>query len=177
MIVLIGESASGKTTLEKELSKRGYDRIVSYTTRPIRERDNEVDGVDYHFISEKQFLSLMRTGFFAECTNYNDWYYGIAKEDCLDNSVVVVEPYGFRQLQKLEGLNIQSFYIKTSWQTRLKRMIDRGDNLMEMFRRVVSDMGVFQGIDNEVSHVVDNDFYGDSNSINRALEQILTLIK
>lgn len=154
MIILIGESASGKSTIEKELVKKGYKKIISYTTRPIRK--NEIDGIDYHYISVDEFKNKLSNGFFAENTIYNDWYYGIAKQDCVDDAVVVVEPHGFRQLIKLEDLHIISFYIKVDERERLIRMVKRGDNLLEVFRRIFSDQGVFQFIDKEVDYVVDN---------------------
>ena len=46
MIILVGESASGKSSIEKYLvDNYGYNKIISYTTREPREGD--VDGVDY----------------------------------------------------------------------------------------------------------------------------------
>ena len=170
MIILIGESASGKSTIEKELVKNGLNKIVSYTTRAMREE--EVDGIDYHFISKVRFLSLLdEHNFFAEYTIYNGWYYGIAHEDCLDNSVCVVEPHGFRQLLKIPNLHIKSFYIKVPERVRLKRMVDRGDNLMEVFRRIFSDQGLFQFIDKEVDYVVNNI------AINDCLQEVLNKIE
>ena len=168
MIVILGESGSGKSYIEKELCKNGYDRIISYTTRPIRE--NEIDGVDYHFVSESYFRFLKEDNFFAESTQYNSWYYGIAKKDCLDNKIVVVEPYGFRQLKSIDDLNITSFYIKVPEHERAKRMIDRKDNLLEVFRRLFSDQGVFLGVENEVDYIVNNENF-------QGLEQILNILK
>ena len=100
MIVIIGESAAGKSSIEKALVEHGYNQIISYTTRP--KRINEVEDVDYHYISEQDFLNKLKNGFFAEHTLYNNWYYGIAKEDCIDDSIAVVEPFGFRQLKWLK---------------------------------------------------------------------------
>jgi len=169
MIILVGESASGKSTIEKQLVKNGLNKIVSYTTRPMR--DGEKDQVDYNFISEKLFLDLLDQGIFAEYTVYNGWYYGIAHEDCLDNSVVVVEPHGYRQLKKIKDLHIKSFYIQVPERVRLKRMVDRGDNLLEVFRRIFSDQGLFQFIDKEVDYVVNNI------AINDCLQEVLNKIK
>ena len=170
IIVLIGESASGKSTIEKMLVKKGFNKIVSYTTRPIR--PNETDGVDYHYISKEEFLNKLQNGFFAEYTIYNSWYYGIAIPDCKDDSVVVVEPHGFRQLKKIERLNIISFYIKVDERERLIRMVKRGDNLLEVFRRIFSDQGVFQFIDQEVDYVIDN-----NKNINDSVNEIIELIE
>ena len=170
IIILIGESASGKSTIEKELVKRGFNKIVSYTTRPIRK--DEIDGIDYHYISEEEFLNKLHEGFFAEYTIYNSWYYGIAIPDCKNDSVVVVEPHGFSQLKKIEGLNIISFYIKVDERTRLIRMVERGDNLLEVFRRIFSDQGVFQFIADEVDYVIDN-----NSNINTAVDEIIYLLE
>ncbi len=168
MVVILGQSASGKSHIEKELTKIGYEKITSYTTRPIRE--GEVDGIDYHYISLDEFHQLKSDGFFAEHTIYNGWYYGIAHEDCLDNRVVVVEPYGLRQLKQFDNLNIQSFYIQVDERERAVRMIKRGDNLLEVFRRIFSDQGVFQGVENEVDYIIDNNFF-------EGLKTVLSIIK
>ena len=168
MIVIIGESAAGKSSIEKALVEHGYNQIISYTTRP--KRINEVEDVDYHYISEQDFLNKLKNGFFAEHTLYNNWYYGIAKEDCIDDSIAVVEPFGFRQLKAIEGLNIKSFYIKADERERLVRMVKRGDNLLEIFRRIFSDQGVFQGINREVNYVIDNSDGKLDNAVNNILQ-------
>ena len=170
IIILIGESASGKSTIEKELVKRGLNKIISYTTRPIRK--DETDGIDYHYITKDEFLDKLHGKFFAEFTIYNEWYYGIAVEDCIDNAVVVVEPHGFRQLKNLDYINTISFYIQVNERERLIRMVKRGDNLLEVFRRIFSDQGVFQFIANEVDYVIDN----NSNiNINDVVDEIIRL--
>ena len=91
MIILVGESASGKSSIEKELvNKHGYKKIVLYTTR--QPRNDEEDGIDYNFISKKTFTCLKDIGFFAETGKYNGWWYGTAKEDCTNNKVVILPP-------------------------------------------------------------------------------------
>jgi len=155
MITLIGHSASGKSVCEKELEKRGYHRIISYTTRPMR--TGETQDIEYHFISEVDFINKLQSRFFAEKTKYRGWFYGIAAMDCIDNAIAVVEPIGFRSLQKIEYLNIKSFFLKVSERTRLIRMAQRGDEINEIFRRLYSDQGSFACIDEEVDYVVENE--------------------
>jgi guanylate kinase len=172
MIIIIGCSGSGKSTIEKELVKLGYNNIVSYTTRPIRA--NETNHKDYHFIDDKEFHQLLSDEFFGEHTNYNSWNYGIAKKDFQSNAIAVVEPYGFRQIKnisKQDKFPILSLFIDVPERVRLKRMVDRGDNLMEIFRRIFSDQGVFQGLQEEVDYVIDND-----RDINKTISEILLCI-
>lgn len=162
MIVLVGESGSGKSSIEKYLVHNyGYEKIVTYTTRPMR--DGEVDGVDYHFIDRSQFRRLKLQGFFAETAEYNGWYYGTAKKDCYGDKIAVLTPHGMRQIKKVEDIYVKSFYINVPRRDRLIKILQRGDNIEEAYRRSLSDVGQFDGIKDEVDFVIDN--YGYEKSI------------
>lgn len=155
IIVLVGESASGKTTIQKRLAQLGYKPIVTYTTRPKREK--EIAGIDYHFISNDEFNLLKEQGYFAETATYNNWQYGSAKKDFLSNekSIIVLNPQGLRQVKKNPNFDITSFYLKVSRRERLIRQLLRGDNIDEAVRRNYSDIGLFSGIEDEVDYVID----------------------
>ena len=153
---------------------------MSYTTRQPRE--GEVDGVDYHYVSVEQFKSLKEQGFFAESAVYNNWYYGIAKEDCTDDKVAVLTPHGLRQVSKIDGINITSFYINVPRRDRLIRILQRGDDIEESYRRNVSDVGQFDGIEDEVDYVINNEGYNKSieemsEAVVNAMYPILKLLK
>lgn len=158
LIVLIGESASGKTTIESALAETElYEKAISDTTRP--KRSGEVDGQDYNFVSDDEFLSGLENDLYAEHTEYNGWFYGIRDSELRSKDkhiVVVLNPHGFRQIKEIKDLDILSFHISVDWRTRAKRLINRGDDMMEIFRRIISDTDVFQGIDKEVDFVIDN---------------------
>ena len=53
LLILSSPSGAGKTTLTKKIQQKyqNFKISVSHTTRPPR--DNEVDGVDYHFVTKK----------------------------------------------------------------------------------------------------------------------------
>ena len=160
MICLIGESASGKSTIQDILCSDEYGlfkKLVTYTTRPPR--PNEEYGVHYYFVTEKDFIEKEESGFFAESASYRDWHYGTAKKDCTDDKVAVVTPHGFRQLKKNKDLSITSFYIKVPRKDRLMKNLERGDNIEEAYRRNLSDVGMFDGIEDEVDFVIENPHY------------------
>ena len=60
MVVVSSPSGVGKTTLTKKIQQK-YETFkisVSHTTRSPR--SNEIDGVDYHFITDKKFKELVK---------------------------------------------------------------------------------------------------------------------
>jgi len=171
VIIIIGCSASGKSTIEKKLTEKGYNRIISYTSRPIRK--NEINDIDYHFVTEEEFVKKLSQGFFVEDTVYNSWHYGIAEDDCKNDAIAVVETYGYRQLKANKDLHIISFFIDVEERERVGRMMKRGDNVMESFRRIISDQGAFSGIHREVDYVIPN----PDGDVNLAVERILEILK
>lgn len=170
MLVLVGGSASGKSTIEKILcNEYGYKKVVSYTTRSPRE--GEVDGIDYHYISNEEFQSKWENGFFAEVGQYNGWYYGSAKEDCTNEKIAVLTPHGLRQLERMPDIDIISIFIDVPRRDRLVKILQRNDNIEEAKRRDASDVGQFDGIEDEVDHVIKNPGYRDNpNSMARQVD-------
>ena len=158
MIVLVGESASGKSSVAKYIMQNyGYKRLITYTTREPREF--EEDGVDYYFINKSHFNTLNEKGFFAETAEYNGWFYGSAKEDYKDDVIAVLTPKGLRALKKNGIENIYSVYLKVPRRDRLIKSLLRGDNIEEAYRRNLSDVGMFDGIEDEVNLIIKNPQY------------------
>ena len=79
--VLSAPSGGGKTTVTKLLMQRRADLgySVSCTTRAPRE--GERDGVDYHFVTEGQFLAQRERGDFAEWAVVHGKFYGTLKSE------------------------------------------------------------------------------------------------
>lgn len=158
MLILVGGSASGKSTIEKILCKDyGYEKITSYTTRSPRE--GEIDGVDYHYISEEDFKQKQENGFFAEVGVYNGWHYGSAVEDCTNDKVAVLTPHGMRQIKKMPNIDTVCIYIDVPRRDRLVKILQRKDNIEEAKRRDASDVGQFDGIEDEVDYIIKNEGY------------------
>lgn len=160
MLILVGKSAVGKDTIQKELINLGYKPVVSYTTRPPRY--NEVDGIAYHFISKEEFLKKKQEGFFAETTSYNvasgdTWCYGSAIEDLAKDKVMIVNPEGLKQIKKIKTLNPIAFYLMADEETIWNRLRKRGDDIEEARRRLNADDIDFTGIIEYVDFCLRND--------------------
>lgn len=177
MIILVGESASGKSTIERILAEKyGYIKTVSYTTRP--KRDGEKDGLNYNFISQDEFTEKFNNNFFVEVGAYNGWWYGTTKNQYSKNTVCVLTPHGLRQIKKnikTEDLNITTFYIKVPRRDRLIKILQRGDEVDEAIRRNQSDVGQYDGIEDEVDCILENNNYENSPEI--MVEKIISYIE
>ena len=159
MIVVVGESGSGKTSLVKAFCEKHpeYKRVVTYTTRPMRE--GEVDGIDYNFVSVDQFKKMIEENKFVEYNMYRGWYYGTSLDGVnwpLDNVIAVLTPAGLRELMRTakgsHNMTLVSVYLDVDRRSRLIKMLKRGDDIEEAYRRNLSDVGQFDGIEKEVDH-------------------------
>lgn len=160
MVSLSGVSCSGKSSVLKEMTKLGYDPIVSYTTRPTRE--GEVDGIDYHFCNNELFEDLKNNDFFAETTSYQIdsdkvWHYGTAKKDLSPNKIAILNPEGLKSLKQDKNLNIVSFLLLTSDANIWNRLRIRGDNSREANRRMEADKNDFANINFYIDFAIRTD--------------------
>lgn len=170
---LIGQSSSGKSTIERELTKKGLKRIISYTTRPMR--DGEVNGVDYHFVDEEEFSLLKSMNFFNETANYREWHYGLslANVDYIEEDwIAVVTIHGYMSLRDSVGSeHINIFHIHVPERVRIIRQLNRGDEVDEVFRRIHTDREDFFGVEELADFVIENIW------VDSSVEKIYNIIK
>lgn len=141
MLVLVGPSASGKSAIVKELVKNyGLEKFITCTTRSMRV--GEVDGIDYHFLTEEEFSKLYNDNEFIETVYYNGNYYGTLKKEADDNKVVILEPQGLNNFVKALD-NVFAVFLRTDEAVLKERMIGRGDLLLEVTKRLENDRILF----------------------------------
>lgn len=148
LIVLFGKSGAGKDYLLQEICKlrpNDVHAIISDTTRPPRKL-LEQDGVDYNFITEKEFQEREH----IEFSKFNNWYYGTPLSSLsIDKiNIAVMNLDGIRQLYDRDDLSINLFYISCDDKTRLLRQINREPypNISEICRRFLTDEEDFKSI-------------------------------
>lgn len=154
LFLIMGKSASGKDTLYKDIVARFGDElgtVVPYTTRPIREGEQE--GVEYHFITESEMNAMDEAGKVIEkrCyqTVYGPWYYLTADDGQIDlsrhSSILIVTPAAYGKLRDYFGAEqVVPLYVETEDGLRLARALKReraqkNPKYEEMCRRFLAD--------------------------------------
>lgn len=152
-LIICGKSASGKDTIAKRLSRRGFETLVSYTSRPMR--DGEKDFVDYVFLTKQDFEQRIKEGRFIEYRSYKTlvngkediWYYGTPKRDIDDmltaekDFVIILDLNGAKAFMDYYGReNCLLCYVGADKQTRTERAMKRGSfDQTEWDRRLEAD--------------------------------------
>lgn len=151
---LMGKSSSGKDTIYRELFKRqdiSLKKIIPYTTRPIREGEEE--GREYHFCNEDQVTQLQNANKIVELRAY-DTVYGVWKYFTVDDGQVDLADNSYLLIGTLEtyvkirqyygAAQVVPVYIEVEDGERLLRAIAREKEQMipkytEMCRRFLAD--------------------------------------
>ncbi len=142
MLVLSSPSGAGKTTLSKKIqqSDNSFEISVSHTTR--NPRANEVDGVDYHFVTKNEFKNLLKQGLFYEHAEIFGNFYGTSKSsinkitDNNHNVLFDIDWQGSQQLSKFKELRLVKIFILPPSKEELeKRLIARNQDDKEAIKR------------------------------------------
>lgn len=150
---MMGKSSSGKDTLYQKVLERlpQIHRVVPYTTRPIRE--GEQDGVEYHFVDDKQLAELETDGKIVELRAYNT-VHGIWKYFTVDDGQIDLEQGDYLLIGTLETYvkireyygaeHLVPIYIEVEDGERLARALERErrqavPKYKEMCRRFLAD--------------------------------------
>ena len=176
MVVLSSPSGAGKTTLTKKIQQKynSFRISVSHTTR--KPRSNEVDGVDYNFVSEKKFQELISAGEFYEYAKIFGNYYGTSKKTVNElikkNDIIFdIDWQGTKQLSKFKELNLVKIYLLPPNKDELKeRLIKRNqDSTKEVQKR-------FKAFDEDIKHWADYDYVIINKDLENCYKQIEKII-
>ena len=176
MVILSSPSGAGKTTIAKKIQQKyqTFKISVSHTTR--KPRPNEIDGVDYYFISHEKFEKLISEDKFYEYAKIFDNYYGTSKETVdqmiKKNDIIFdIDWQGTQQLSKFKNLKLIKIYLIPPNKDELKqRLIKRNqDSSQEVERR-------FKAYDNDIRHWKDYDHIIINDNLENCYKQIEKII-
>jgi len=173
MIILSSPSGAGKTTLVKLLSERkGFVTSVSHTTRTPR--SNEVDGKDYHFISNEKFEKMINDNEFLEFAKVFKNFYGTTKKNIFvelnkgNNVIFDIDWQGTNQIisQKFKNRLLTFFILPPSREELFKRLTNR-----DMKDKLIAEERMKQ-FDKDVLHWKDYNYVIINNDLEVCYKQI-----
>jgi guanylate kinase len=177
MFVLSSPSGAGKSTLARSLmeSDENLSMSVSVTTRAPRE--GEVDGVDYHFMSNEDFGLMLNRHAFIEHAKVFDHYYGTPREpveEALDNGRDVlfdIDWQGAQQLAEAGGDDLVKVFIlppsKQELEDRLKKRASDPPDVVA---------GRMAKANDEISHWAEYDYIIVNRNLEEAKKQVRAIL-
>jgi guanylate kinase len=164
MLILSSPSGAGKTTLTKKIQQKyqNFKISVSHTTREPRQ--NEIEGVDYFFVSHKEFNKKIFDNKFYEYAKIFDNFYGTSRDSVNtllknNNDILFdIDWQGTKQLSKFNELKLIKIFLlppdKKELENRLiMRNQDNIDIISKRLKAYDSDINHWSDYD----HVIIND--------------------
>jgi len=170
-------SGAGKTSLVKALleAERGICVSVSHTTRP--RRPGEIDGENYHFVSQQSFEELIDNGAFLEFAKVFTNYYGTSQEaveHALSSGtdvILEIDWQGASQVREKLTDTVSIFILPPSTASLRERLTDRGQDSDDVIERRMAEAK------SEMSHFNDADFLVINDQFDEALHDLRSIIQ
>ena len=177
ILVISAPSGAGKTTLCKRLLQVSSSFIssVSFTTRPPRR--NEIEGVDYCFVSQEEFQKMIEKRKFVEWAEVHGRLYGTSA-NLLDQAIkeekdvlLEVDVRGGTEIKKNYPQAVPIFLLPPSWRELENRLVKRKtDDEEKVAQRI-------RQAKREIEYSPHYDYFIVNDDINRALEDLLAIIQ
>lgn len=178
LIVISAPSGSGKDTIVKELMKKhGENKWVSVSATSREARVGEKDGVDYFFLTKKDFEEKIKEDFFIEYTNYAGNYYGTPKKYMKEklaqgiDVILIIEIEGAMNIKKIVPEAVFIFIMPPSIKELIRRLKSRGTETNEKILKR------FHSTYKEINEVTKYNYVVVNDKIDVAVDKVESILK
>ena len=176
LFIISAPSGAGKTSLVKALLKKDAQLklSVSFTSRP--RRSLEVDGHDYHFVSEETFKTLQAQNEFLESAEIYGNFYGTSKQWIHEtiaagqDILLEIDGQGARQVRNFFSQAVSIFVLPPSGEVLKQRLISRDQDDADVIQKRLHAMH------EEVSHINEFDYVIINDELETALNCLASII-
>ncbi|PTW60440.1 guanylate kinase [Breoghania corrubedonensis] len=164
MFVLSSPSGAGKSTIARSLLESDRELMLSVSVTTRERRPSEIDGVHYHFISKKRFLSMREDGDLLESAEVHGNFYGTPRapvETALSNGNDIlfdIDWQGTLQLFDAARPDVASVFILPPSMKELRSRLERrAEDSAEVIERRLQNARTEISHWNEYDYVLIND--------------------
>ncbi|MDD2934595.1 MAG: guanylate kinase [Methylotenera sp.] len=177
LFIITAASGAGKTSLIKALLKQDahLKLSVSHTTR--KPRPGETNGVDYHFVDDATFLTMLGDAQFLESAEVHGARYGTS-QSAVDGPlkagfdvILEIDWQGAAQVRRLFPNAVSIFVLPPSIETLEHRLNSRGQDSQETISRRVA------AAQSEMRHVGEFDYVTINDTFEVALQDIAAIMR
>ncbi|MCX7798014.1 MAG: guanylate kinase [Melioribacter sp.] len=162
LFVFSAPSGSGKTTIVKDILQNfpNFKFSVSATTR--KKRPDEVDGIDYFFITEDEFKKKIENGEFIEWEKFYDYYYGTFKSTVEENlkhgfnTIFEVDVKGALNIKKAYPDAVLIFIVPPSIEELKRRLEKRNTETEEDLKKRIQRAEMELSFKDKFDYIVEN---------------------
>ncbi len=177
LLIISGPAGTGKGTVCKEILERNKDIIYSISATTRKPRVGEVDGVNYFFIDEEKFKTMVDNDEFLEHAYVHTNYYGTPKKFVMDevnNGEIVlleIDVQGALQIKNNYSEAVFVFLLPPTMEELKNRIVKRGTETEEDINRR------FENAFKELDFVGKYDYFVINDKIEDAVSDIEAIIK
>ena len=147
IILIVGASGTGKTTIAKELERMYHLKSVqSYTTRP-RRHEGETGHI---FVTDEEFDKLKDD--MCAYTLFDGYRYCATNQQIEESDVYIIDPNGVESLKQhyIGNKKLITVELIAKKKVRKKRMLKRGDNKAQVKKRLKHDKAQFKNFEPDI---------------------------
>lgn len=180
LYIISAPSGAGKTSIVNHVvsADQRLRVSVSHTTRPIR--PGEQDGINYYFVDQEKFITLLKQNAFLEHACVHNYYYGTMKSFVLQqlqagfDVILEIDWQGAKQIRETfaaEAHVVSVFILPPSLMSLKKRMMGRAQD---------SEATIQQRLNNaheEISHYQEFDYLIINETFAEAVSELQAIIQ
>jgi guanylate kinase len=178
MLVISSPSGAGKSTIARNLMEADHELKMSVSVTTRQRRGSEIEGVHYHFVSEREFTRMRDSDALLEWAEVHGNYYGTPREAAEiamsegRDMLFDIDWQGALQLQEKMRADVVGIFILPPSMTELKsRLFRRAEDAEDVIATRLANARA------EIEHWRDYDYVVVNDDLDRAFGAVKSIVE